>query len=194
MDKNINQARVVFYDFFAGVFLRNLLSGREEVIKKQLQALGSTPLDDYTQKSFQILQTQLEQDGIKNLMHEYDEVFEVPLSGEVVFPYISHYKNGCLNGEILVDIRQAVKALPIRANSEIFKETEDHLGFLFLMMRYCIEEGKYEENEKEIFSFYINPYVSKFIADIIENSKSNLYKEIALILKSFMEFEVSYVK
>ncbi|DAB33747.1 MAG TPA: hypothetical protein CFH82_08710 [Sulfurospirillum sp. UBA12182] len=194
MDKNINQARVVFYDFFAGVFLRNLLSGREEVIKKQLQALGSTPLDDYTQKSFQILQTQLEQDGIKNLMHEYDEVFEVPLSGEVVFPYISHYKNGCLNGEILVDIRQAVKALPIRANSEIFKETEDHLGFLFLMMRYCIEEGKYEENEKEIFSFYINPYVSKFIADIIENSKSNLYKEIALILKSFMEFEASYVK
>jgi TorA maturation chaperone TorD len=62
------------------------------------------------------------------------------------------------------------------------------------MMRYCIEEGKYEENEKEIFSFYINPYVSKFIADIIENSKSNLYKEIALILKSFMEFEASYVK
>lgn len=194
MDQNINQARVVFYDFFAGLFLRNLLADREDLMKKQLATLGSAPLDDYTQKSFEILHVEFLANGLKNIIDEFDDLFAVPLSGEVVFPYVSHYKNGCLNGEVLVDIRQAIKSLPIRANSEIFKETEDHLGFLFLMMRYCIEEGKYEASEKEIFSFYINPYVGKFIADIIDNPKANFYKEVALILKSFMDFEAGYVK
>lgn len=194
MDNNISQARAIYYDFFAGLFLRNLLSEREELIKKQLESLGASPLDDYAQKSFQILKDELEAHGLQNILDEFDDVFEIPLSGEVVLPYVSHFKNGCLNGEILVDIRQAVKALPVRANTEIFKETEDHLGFLFLMMRYCIESNEYKENEKEIFSFYINPYVNLFIADIVDNKKSAFYKELALILKSFVSFEAGYIK
>jgi TorA maturation chaperone TorD len=194
MENNINQARAIFYDFFAGLFLRNLLAEREELIQKQVESLGSSPLDDYTQKSFQILKDELATHGLQNILDEFDDLFEVPLSGEVVFPYVSHYKNSCLNGEVLIDIRQAIKALPIRANTKIFKETEDHLGFLFLIMRYCIEANEYKENEKDIFSFYINPYVNQFIADIIDNKKSAFYKEIALILKSFVSFEAGYIK
>lgn len=194
MDKSINQARIVFYDFFAGLFLRNLLGEREDLIVTQLVSLGQNPLDDSIEKSFEVLTDEVKANGLKNIVNEYDHLFEVPLSGEVVFPYISHFENGCLNGEILVEIRQAVKQLPIRANSQVFKETEDHLGFLFLMMRYCIESDEYIQNSKEIFSSYINPYVELFIADILGNEKAHFYKEVALILKSFMEFEAGYLK
>lgn len=194
MSVNVNQARAIYYDFFAGIFLHDLLREREDLIQKQLESISSSPLDDYTEKSFTVLNNEMKENGLKNIIVEFDNLFALPLTGEVVFPYVSHYKNECLNGEILVDIRQSVKELPIRANSEIFKETEDHFGFLFLIMRYCVEMKEHEKNEKEIFSFYINPYIGKFIADIVDNPKSNFYKEIALLLKSFMDFENSYIK
>ena len=37
MDESINQARAIFYDFFAGLFLGDLLEGREALLKTQLE-------------------------------------------------------------------------------------------------------------------------------------------------------------
>lgn len=195
MDETINQARAIFYDFFAGLLLSDLLKGREALILEQLERLGIAPLDEEAEKSFAILAFELNHEGgFQKIADEFDDLFCIPMSGDVVLPYVSHYKQGCFNGDILVDIRQTIKELPIRANSEIFKETEDHLGFLFLVMRYCIEEKNFRASEKEICKMYLLPYMNQFIEDICTNPKSNLYKEIAVILKSFMEFERNYIK
>jgi len=116
------------------------------------------------------------------------------MSGPVVFPYVSHYLENRLNGDVLVDIRQMVKELPVRANNAEFKETEDHFGFLFLLMRYCIEEKEFDSTQKEMFKQYILPYMKRFIEDIVTNPKVDFYKDVATILKSFMDFERNYVK
>lgn len=195
MDKGIDQARAVFYDFFAGLFLGDLLRGRKELIKTQLDSLGTAPLDENVEKSFAILNFEIKTDGgFEKLVDEFDNLFCIPANGDVVLPYISHFKQGCLNGDILVDIRQTIKELPIRANGDIFKETEDNFGFLFLVMRYCIEEKKFQSIEKEIFKLYILPFVKQFIDEIDSNPKANLYKDIAVILDSFIDFEQGYIK
>lgn len=195
MDETINQARAIFYDFFAGLFLGDLLQGREALIQTQLARLSTAPLDEAAEKSFAILDFELkEEGGFQKLTHEFDELFCIPVTGDVVLPYISHFKQGCLNGDILADIRQTIKELPIRANSEVFKETEDNFGFLFLVMRYCIEAKNFQAAEKEIVKIYVLPFVGAFIEEINTNPKANLYKEVAAILKSFMDFEKGYIK
>ena len=195
MDESVNQARAIFYDFFAGLFLGDLLEGREALLKTQLESLATAPLDEGAEKSLAILNFELSvEGGFQKLFKEYDDVFCIPMSGDVVLPYISHFKQGCLNGDILVDIRQTIKELPVRANSDVFRETEDHFGFLFLVMRYCIEAKEFQSAQKEIFQIYIFPYVGAFMEEINTNHKSNLYKEVAVILKSFVEFEKSYIK
>ena len=194
MDETINKARAIFYDFFAGLFLHDLLQEREALIKTQLESLSTSPLDDEAEKSLARLSHELKEHGIVVIMDEFNDLFALPFSGAVVLPYVSHYKESRLNGDILVDIRQTIKELPVRANSAQFSESEDHLGFLFLVMRYCIEGKKFEETQKEIFKLYILPYVKGFIDDIVSNSKADFYKDIAAILDSFMDFERNYVK
>ncbi len=194
MDETINKARAIFYDFFAGLFLHDLLCEREALLKTQLESLSTSPLDDDAEKSFARLSDELNEHGIVVILDEFNDLFALPMSGEIVFPYVSHYKENRLNGDILVDIRQTIKELPVRANNAHFSETEDHLGFLFLIMRYCIEEMNFEGTQKEIFKHYIVPYVQRFIDDITSNPKADFYKDIAKILKSFMDFERNYVK
>jgi len=194
IDENVNKARAIFYDFFAGLFLRDLLVERKMLLKTQLESLSVSPLDEDSEKSLKRLSDEVGAHETVVLLDEFDDLFMLVMAGEVVLPYVSHYKEGRLNGDILVDIRQTIKELPVRANSEQFRETEDHLGFLFLLMRYCIEEKKYTSTQKEIFSAYILPYVKGFIEDVSSNAKSDFYKDVAKVLKSFMEFERNYVK
>jgi len=194
MDETINKARAIFYDFFAGLFLYELLCERETLLKTQLESLSISPLDDEAEKSFSRLSDELKAHGITVILDEFNDLFALPMSGAIVFPYVSHYKENRLNGDILVDIRQTIKELPVRANNAEFRETEDHLGFLFLVMRYCIEKKGFDEPQKEIFKLYILPYVKQFIDDITSNPKADFYKDIANILDSFMDFERNYVK
>ena len=194
MDESINHARAIFYDFFAGLLLRDLLIGREKLIQTQLESLGVAPFDEESKKSFDVLSEEIKKNRMVVMLDEYDDLFALPMTGEVVLPYVSHYKQGCLNGDILVDIRQQIKKLPVRLNREVIKETEDHFGFLFLVMRYCIEEKIYEEAQKEIFKIYIAPYVKAFIDDIHINPKAILFKEIATLLQGFLKFERHYIK
>ena len=60
MNETINQARAIFYDFFAGLLLGDLLQGREALIKKQLVRLATAPLDEASEKSFAILDFELQ--------------------------------------------------------------------------------------------------------------------------------------
>lgn len=194
MDETINKARAIFYDFFAGFFLDNLLAQRATLLKIQLESLSTAPLDDEAEKSLTRLRDEVNKHGIVVLCDEFNDLFTLPMSGPVVFPYVSHYLENRLNGDVLVDIRQMVKELPVRANNAEFKETEDHFGFLFLLMRYCIEEKEFDSTQKEMFKQYILPYMKRFIEDIVTNPKVDFYKDVATILKSFIDFERNYVK
>jgi len=194
IDENVNKARAIFYDFFAGLFLRDLLVERKMLLKTQLESLSVSPLDEDSEKSLKRLSDEVDAHETVVLLDEFDDLFMLVMAGEVVLPYVSHYKEARINGDILVDIRQTIKELPVRANSEQFRETEDHLGFLFLVMRYCIEEKSYESTQKEIFTCYILPYVKAFMEDIDSNAKADFYKDVTKVLKSFMDFERHYVK
>ena len=190
----IDQARTIYYDFFAGCFLYPLLEGRAGLLQEQVGLLKSSPLEEAVAQNFERLHEELESSGVENLLKEYDDIFMIPMKGEMVLPYVSHYKEGRLNGEILVDIRQTLKALPIRRNEKIFKETEDHLGYLFLMMRYCVEGKAFVVQEQEIFNSYISPVVKTFMDEVKEHSLANHYKDIIQILEGFMAFEKEYLK
>lgn len=191
---SIDQARAIYYDFFAGCFLYPLLEGRESLLLDQVKLLKSSPLEDSLAEPFNRLEEELISNGIKELLAEYDDIFMIPLKGEMVLPYVSHYKEERLNGEVLVDIRQSLKALPIRRNEKSFKETEDHMGYLFLMMRYCVEGKEFVLQEQEIFNNYISPFVKTFMDEVKEHSMANKYKDIVQILERFMAFEKEYLK
>jgi TorA maturation chaperone TorD len=190
----IDQARAIYYDFFAGCFLYPLLEGRGALMAQQIKLLKSSPLEESLKEPFNYLEESLKTGGIGIFLKEYDDVFMIPMKGEMVLPYVSHYKEGRLNGEILAQIRQSLKALPIRRNEKSFKETEDHMGFLFLMMRYCIEEKEYVLQEQAIFNSYISPVVKEFMNEVKTHSSAKNYKYVIQILECFMAFEKEYLK
>ena len=161
--ESLASARALYYDFFAGLFLYELLCVREDVTLKQILILKENVLEESDSAHFEVLENEMKQYGLKRIIDEYTQTFILPFStskeegespkrrkkGEVfynnpqVMLYLSHYTQGCLNGEALLKARKLIKQSTFRLNTKFCKESEEHLGFLLLLMRYLVSsEGR----------------------------------------------------
>lgn len=184
---NLKNARLLYYDFFYGLFVFELLDGRVELVKKQLDILKNAPLDDASEASIGLLRQELEENGIKNIKEEFSRLFALPFGEKQVGMHLSHYYENCIGAESLLKMRSLLKKSDVRVETSEFKESEEHLGFLFGFMRYLVENED-TELSKEVFLFIKGAYIG-LIGEIRERQDAKYYLALVNILEGFMSFE-----
>ncbi|WP_299547288.1 molecular chaperone TorD family protein [uncultured Helicobacter sp.] len=185
--QDLKNARLLYYDFFYGLFVFELLDERVELAKKQLEILQNAPLNERSEASILLLRQELQNNGIQNLKEEFSRLFALPFGGKQVGMHLSHYYENCIGAESLLKMRALLKKSDVRVETKEFKESEEHLGFLFGFMRHLIESENTEFAE-EVFAFIKDAY-SGLICEIRDREDAQYYLALADILEGFMEFE-----
>lgn len=203
-NSTLNSARALYYDFFAGFFLYELLDSRFEKYQAQIDLLAQTPLNEDDLASFKLLSANLKRANLIALKQEYAQTFNIPFVAQndfkphkkrenaipnpQIFLYLSHYMEGCLNGASLLSAKMLVKKTNFRLNSEDFKESEEHFGFLLTLMRYLLQS---DENAlaHEVFSECIAQMALPIADSLCERKNLAFYSHIGAILKSFIALE-----
>lgn len=239
----LNQARALYYDFFAGFFVFELLDSRFEIFNKQIEILSSYPLDSADDKHFSALLGYLKRASLVEIKREYSQTFDIPFGAKggnladksaessaesafaessldksdnesftpqealefeklkntltslpkgQIFLYLSHYNEGCLNGASLLKAKQLVKQTRFRLNSESYKESEEHFGFLLLFMSYLLRESAESinaESSNEFFNECLRPMASTIADLLIKRDDLQCYQRVGVLLKNFITIE-----
>lgn len=212
--ESLAKARALYYDFFAGLFLYELLSERGSVLLEQIRILKENSLNESDKVHFELLESK----GIKGLLDEYTRTFILPFdtplpntpmpqrkrrdSNEMesnihsqsvgrVMLYLSHYTEGCLNGKSLLKARGLTKQSTFRLNSKECKESEEHLGFLLLLMRHLLLSN--DENDKSLSVEVANELVlplGEYVSKALQQREDlSYYSSVGELLKSFLQVE-----
>lgn len=211
-----NLARILYYDFFAGLFLHDLLQTRAALLLRQIALLKIEPIAREDLAHFGALEREITQNGTKNLLSDFVRIFMLPFeaardsgasardSGAAnpaaanppnaqaaanlapdsrpknkkkkrtnpqVMLYLSCYLDGTIAGAGLVLARAKVKKSPVRLNEAAFRENEEHLGFLFIFMKYLLQNGE-SALSREVFRDCIRPMIFKVADSLIEREGS----------------------
>ncbi|MEN9538983.1 MAG: hypothetical protein RLZZ126_1218 [Pseudomonadota bacterium] len=123
---------------------------------------------------------------------EFDALFHSPGKAEV-FPYGSFHLVGALNERPLVALRDDIAALGL-ASSAAEGETEDHVSFLFEVMRYLIAGDDLSvcnlEQQRRFFRSHVQPWVGTSLCEGVEaNPKALIYAAVAAFCRAFIEVE-----
>lgn len=187
---NLTHARMLYYDFFNGFFVFEMLDGRAEIAQKQLEILINEPLNDEAKNGMLVLQNELKTHGMANIKDEFSRLFALPFGAKQVGIHLSHFYHHCIGAESLLKARQLVKQSDVRVDSANFKETEEHLGFLCGFMRHLLEVGNVEL-AKDVFALAKDAFLG-LIAEINAREDATFYVALAQILQSFIQFEEEY--
>lgn len=198
MDVNaINQARALYYTFFARIL--DFVEKEEAYgdLEKLLDIFIANPLDEKTLEAFRAIRSHLKTEGFSALKQEYDDVFVSPESSFIPLS-ASYYDEGRDDGQKRVQAAGLVLRSKFRRNRPVCNDSEDQVLFLFRLMHTLIQAGIEGDEEslglsKEVFSQIINDFIDEFTDHLFHHEKSFFYKNTAVILHSFIDFERLYL-
>lgn len=185
--ENLTKARILYYDFFYGLLVFEMLDNGKETLLEQLKILSQAPLDDSLLDKIEHLSSEIKQNGTKSLIEEHSSMFALPFGGKQVGIHLSHYYESCVGGDSLLKIKALVKKSDVRVDNKIFKETEEHLGFICGFMSYLLKNNE-NELTQEVFTLSKEAFFG-MCRELQDRRDSNLYLDVALILESFLKFE-----
>lgn len=210
----IERARILYYDFFAGLFLYDLLINRKDLLLEQVKILKTQPLNDGDLVFFEALENEIQTNGIKNILFEYTRFFMLPFdvnenvsinrlakkrdknekkekSASQIILYLSYYLDGTIAGSGLSIAKEKVRKSKVRLNEKEFKENEEHIGFLFVFSKYLLQNNE-NSLQNEVFKDCIIPMKDKIIENINNKYLDSMYYNIANLMKSFLDFEMAF--
>ncbi len=188
--QNIQNARILYYDFFNGFFVYELIEGRLETSQKQILILKQSLLEESLDESLGYLQQEINNKGMQGFKQEHTQMFALPFGEKQVGIHLSHYYENCIGGESLLKVRSLVKQSDIRLNRDNFKDTEEHIGFLFGFMRYLVKKDQ-EDLAKKVFTFSKDAFLT-MCQEIKARKDATIYLHLALLLESFLKFEEGF--
>jgi TorA maturation chaperone TorD len=193
---SVNPARSLYYGLFSKLFVFSQSEDRFDKVTEVLGVLIENPIDDASRDACVELKFFIENQGVQALSDEYDLIFNVP-SGETVRTTASYYDEGFESGKKLVEVKNFLAKTKIRRDEKHYKESEDSIGFLVTFMHELIEliikgESEYENLQHCLFKEVLNEFLDEFVQNLYENKKAVAYKEVAILLNSFLEFERLY--
>jgi TorA maturation chaperone TorD len=191
-----NKARSLYYGLLSKLLVYSQETDRFESVDDALAIISANPIDTYSaQAANRLLQT-IDSKGYKPLEDEFELIFHA-LQGKAVRTSASYYLEGIEAGNKLVEVREFIAKTRIRRNEKRYKDNEDSLPFLLSFMHDLVElsikgEKNYDNIQHCLFSEIINPFVNLFIEDLFNHPKSDAYKDVAIILNAFIDFERLY--
>ncbi len=194
----INKARALYYNFFANFFVPSKKFENYLELLRLLEILKDSAIDDSSAKALNNILELLEKDSNATLMQEFDDIFYNPLNKKIRTT-ASYFYEGVESGKKRVEMIEFVAKTKLRRDEKNFPEYEDSIGFIFSFLAELTNlvasgEKSYENTVHCIFAQILNGFIDEFAKDVYEYKKSKIYKELMIVLHSFIEFERLYLE
>jgi TorA maturation chaperone TorD len=109
-----------------------------------------------------------------------------------VFLYGSYHLSGFLNERPLAVLRDDLASLGLTKDADR-GETEDHLAYLFEVMRYLIagdDAGVSNlEQQRRFFRAHVQPWVERMCEAVIAHPRAEVWRAVAELTRSFVQVE-----
>ena len=183
--------RRLYYSLFSRFFVFSQEADRFSGVNAMLGLASAHALNEESAAAIMRIQVKFDEKNSQNLADEFDEIFHAlpsPLRNS-----LSYYDEGYEVGHACAKVRKILARTDIRRDEAKFKENEDNVGFVFaLMSEFIARESElelYGELEEQLFKEIINPNIDEFINDLFNHESSEVYKDVAVLLQGFIEFE-----
>ena len=183
--------RGLYYSLFSRFFVFSQGADRFSGVNAMLGLASAHALNEESAAAIMRIQARFDEKNPQNLADEFDEIFHAlpsPLRNS-----LSYYDEGYEVGHACAKVRKILARTDIRRDEAKFKENEDNVGFVFaLMSEFIARESElelYGELEEQLFKEIINPNIDEFINDLFNHESSEVYKDVAVLLQGFIEFE-----
>ena len=127
----------------------------------------------------------------EEIQSEYQALFG-GIGKPEVYLYGSHFLSGFLNEKPLARLRTDLSALGL-ARDDAMSETEDHVAYLFEVMRFLIAgEDVAVSNltqQQKFFSSHLQPWVLLMCDDLQAHPKARFYLALGALTRAFMGVE-----
>ena len=125
------------------------------------------------------------------VLDEFDALFGGVGKPEV-YLFGSHYLSGYLNEKPLARLRNDLAALGL-ARDEAMPETEDHIAYLFEVMRYLIAGDDVAVSnltrQAEFFAAHVQPWADRMCDAVAAHPRASFYKAVADFTRAFVQVE-----
>ena len=183
--------RGLYYSLFSRFFVFSQGDDRFAGVNAMLGLASAHALNEESAAAIMRIQVKFDEENPQNLADEFDEIFHAlpsPLRNS-----LSYYDEGYEVGHACAKVRKILARTDIRRDEAKFKENEDNVGFVFaLMSEFIARESElelYGELEEQLFKEIINPNIDEFIESLFNHESSEIYKDVAVLLQGFIEFE-----
>ena len=183
--------RGLYYSLFSRFFVFSQDADRFAGVNAMLGLAAAHALNEESAAAIMHIQAKFDEKNSQNLADEFDEIFHAlpsPLRNS-----LSYYDEGYEVGHACAKVRKILARTDIRRDEAKFKENEDNVGFVFaLMSEFIARESElelYGELEEQLFKEIINPNIDEFIESLFNHESSEIYKDVAVLLQGFIEFE-----
>ena len=183
--------RGLYYSLFSRFFVFSQDADRFAGVNAMLGLASAHALNEESAAAIMRIQAKFDEKNSQNLVDEFDEIFHAlpsPLRNS-----LSYYDEGYEVGHACAKVRKILARTDLRRDEAKFKENEDNVGFVFaLMSEFIARESElelYGELEEQLFKEIINPNIDEFINDLFNHESSEVYKDVAVLLQGFIEFE-----
>ena len=183
--------RGLYYSLFSRFFVFSQDADRFSGVNAMLGLASAHALNEESAAAIMRIQARFDEKNPQNLADEFDEIFHAPPSP--LRNSLSYYDEGYEVGHACAKVRKILARTDLRRDETKFKENEDNVGFVFaLMSEFIARESKlelYGELEEQLFKEIINPNIDEFIEGLFNHESSEIYKDVAVLLQGFVEFE-----
>lgn len=122
---------------------------------------------------------------------EFEGLFHATGKADV-FPYASYHRAGTLNDWPLVELRRDLAAIGVEQDASS-GDTEDHIAFVFEVMRYLIAGDDVEvcnlERQRRMFRAHVQTWVGGLCEVVESHPRARLYAHVARMTRAFVEVE-----
>lgn len=183
--------RGLYYSLFSRFFVFSQDADRFSGVNAMLGLASAHALNEESAAAIMRIQAKFDEKNPQNLADEFDEIFHAPPSP--LRNSLSYYDEGYEVGHACAKVRKILARTDLRRDEAKFKENEDNVGFVFALMSEFIaresERELYGELEEQLFKEIINPNIDEFIKSLFNHESSEIYKDVAVLLQGFIEFE-----
>ncbi|WP_321778568.1 molecular chaperone TorD family protein [Sulfurimonas sp.] len=197
-EENLNKARALYYGMFSRCFVFTTDNSRYFELTGYLDTLSQNPLDKPSAEAFATLKELVKSDSNVDFMLEFDEIFHSPET-QTVRVTASYYDENIESGKKRIEMQNFLAKTKIRRDEKTYSDYEDHIGFIFAVMSELsnlIADGQteYKNTAHCIFEQILNEFIDEFSRELYEHESAKIFKNIVILLKSFIEFERVYLE
>lgn len=196
IENNINKARIVYYGLFSAVLSFLETDENYENIKKTIEILSKNPLEVNSEECLFKMKLFLENKGFEGLKQESNLVFFSP-STTYIPVSASYYDEARDDGRKKIEMLNYVLESKFRRDDSVYKEAEDNIGFILNFMQKLLETSLQDDSNSseianKVFKNVLNETIDPFLTNIYNHENAEFYKNLALLLKVFIEIERQY--